>query len=537
MRPQQKIRRNLRLLLIVHVLATHGMAALAERLRLFRPYVWVLNLFSKQEMPDELAGQIRVALEKLGPTFIKFGQMLSTRVDLLPLEVAMELKKLQDDVPPESFDVVRKILEKLYKKPLLGEDGIFAEFDEKPIAAASIAQVHFARLHDGREVAVKVRRPRIHRTIQADLDILRLLAALFDRYFPEYHRLKAPSVVEEFAATIRGELNLRAEAAQASRFADNLKDVQGVVIPQVIWEYTNTDVLVIERIAGVPIDEREALQRFHLDTLNICERLATLFFHMVFVDGYFHADLHPGNIIVSSEGKIQLVDFGIVGRMDMQTRRYIGEMLLSFLQQDYRRAAEVHVEAGFVPAHTDVSAFEDAMREVAEPIFNRPLKDISLGELLFYLFSVTERFQMETQPSLLLLQKTMVVIEGVARELAPEVNVWSLAKPLVADWIARHLGPKARLEMAAGELKQGLQSWLALPDELRATLKKLNDPEPRGRRHGDDAGLFSSLLGIMLVAGAGAAGALLWQSAELAQAWWLAASVSAFAGLWLLLRR
>ncbi|MDX8395591.1 MAG: 2-polyprenylphenol 6-hydroxylase [Mariprofundaceae bacterium] len=532
MRLPVQLRRNLRLLAIVHVLATHGLAAMAVRLRLFRPYVWLLNVFRSEELPDDLGVQLRVALERLGPTFIKFGQMLSTRVDLLPVAVVMELKKLQDDVPPEDFEHMRPILKHAFHKPLLGEKGVFAAFDESPVAAASIAQVHFATLHDGRDVAVKVRRPRIHKTIEADLDILRLIAALFDRYVPEYRRLKAPRVIEEFATTIKGELNLRAEAAHASRFADNLKEVDGVGVPSVLWDYTTTEVLVTERISGVPIDEREALAERGFDTKKLCERLTTLFFHMVFVDGYFHADLHPGNIFVSDEGEIKLVDFGIVGRMDMQSRRYIAEMLSSFLQQDYRRAAEVHVEAGYVPADTDVSAFEDAMREIAEPIFNRPLKDISMAELLFYLFAVTERFKMETQPELLLLQKTMVVIEGVTRELEPDVNIWELSKPLAAEWVVKNLGPKAKAEQMLQDVRSGVQQWVQLPADIRMALNQ-RDEKSRVR----ESSVWTLLIGLLFLVGGGVVAGMAWEQADAATGVWLAACLGLFAGVFLLTRR
>jgi len=470
MRLPASFRRNLRLLRIVHILATHGMAAIAVRMRLFLPYVWIMQWFREEPLPTEAGAQIREALEKLGPSFIKFGQMLSTRVDLLPLDVAIELKKLQDEVPPEPFASVKQVVERSFRKPLLGDNGLFRSFDEKPIAAASIAQVHFAELNDGSRVAVKVRRPRIARTIEADLAILKLLADLFDRYFPEYRRLKAPQVIEEFAVTIRGELNLRAEAAHASRFAENFADLPGVRVPAVRWDYTHTEVLTTERISGIPIDEKTVLCAAGHDCLQLCERMATLFFHMVFVDGYFHADLHPGNIFVADNGDIVLVDFGIVGRLDMRSRRYLADMLLAFLKEDYRRAAEVHVEAGYVPANTDISAFEDALREVAVPIFNRPLGDISIAELLLAMFSVTERFKMETRPELLLLQKTMVVMEGVARELAEQANIWMLARPLVTEWVTRHMGPVGRAEALAGEVRLQLGQWLNLPERLESQL-------------------------------------------------------------------
>jgi len=525
MRLPASFRRNLRLLRIVHILATHGMAAIAVRLRLFLPYVWVVQWFREDPLPTEAGAQIREALEKLGPTFIKFGQMLSTRVDLLPLSVALELKKLQDDVPPEPFASVKSVVERSFKRPLLGEGGLFRSFNEAPVAAASIAQVHFAELNDGSHVAVKVRRPHIARTIEADLAILKLLASLFDRYFPEYRRLKAPEVIEEFAVTIRGELNLRAEAAHASRFAENFADLEGVRVPAVRWDYTHTDVLTTERISGMPIDEKEALQAVGHDPLKLCERVATLFFHMVFVDGYFHADMHPGNIFVADNGDIGLVDFGIVGRLDMRSRRYLADMMLAFLKEDYRRAAEVHVEAGYVPASTDISAFEDALREIAVPIFNRPLGEISIAELLLNMFAVTERFKMETRPELLLLQKTMVVIEGVARELAEQANIWMLARPLVTEWMTRHMGPVGRAEALAGEVRLQLNRWMALPDQLETYMATARHPWAAEAEGGSR---LPHAVGALMAGGGGAL--LAWSAQGQADAWSLAVGGLLLAG-------
>ncbi|WP_018293856.1 2-polyprenylphenol 6-hydroxylase [Mariprofundus ferrooxydans] len=531
MRLPASFRRNLRLMRIAHILATHGMAALAVRLRLFYPYVWVVQLLRGDELPKDLGAQIRLALEKLGPTFIKFGQMLSTRVDLLPIDVALELKKLQDDVPPEPFARVRRVIERSFRQPLTGEGGLFAEFHEIPVAAASIAQVHFAELRDGRQVAVKVRRDHISRTIESDLAILRLLAALFDRYFPEYRRLKAPQVIEEFATSIRGELNLRAEAAHASRFAENLVDVQGVRVPEVLWDYTHTEVLTTERIIGVPIDEKARLEAAGHDCMKLCERVATLFFHTVFIDGYFHADMHPGNIFVDESGEIVLIDFGIVGRLDMKTRRYLAGMLLAFLKEDYHRSAQVHLDAGFVPADTDLSAFEDALREIAVPIFNRPLGEISIAELLLSMFAVTERFKMETQPQLLLLQKTMVVIEGVARELADQANIWILAKPLISNWVSRHMGPAGKAEAVSEELRSQLLGWMQLPQKFERTLSRL---EAEGGPLAPEPSRMQLLLGVALMTGGSAW--LAWLAArDLTGATMLAAAVILGTGLLLTL--
>ncbi len=529
--PGSGFRQGWRLLVITHLLVTHGMGALAVRMHLFLPYAWLMRIVLKSEVSRDFGVQLRLVLERLGPTFIKFGQMLSTRVDLLPLDVALELKKLQDAVPREDFSTIRSVLERVFKKPLLGKDGIFKSFEETPVAAASIAQVHFAELHDGRTVAVKVRRPSIRRTIEADLALLKLLARLFDRYFHEYRRLKAPRVVEEFATTIKEELNLRAEAAHASRFAKNLCKMKGVYVPSVIWDYTYTEVLTIERISGISIDERADLVAAGHDCLDLCERAACLFFHMAFVDGYFHADMHPGNIFVANNGDIILVDFGIVGRLDIKSRRYLAEMLLAFLKKDYRRAALVHLDAGYIPAGTNISAFEDALREIGEPVFNRPLAEISLAELLFCMFAVTERFKMETQPQLLLLQKTMVVIEGVARELADRANIWEMARPLVAEWVAKNLGPAARLQQGAEDVRAGLECWLELPARIEQALA--------GREGGvfvpssSDPFLWRRLGGIVCVAG-GSMAAMQYAAGP----WYLPAGVLATAvGAGLLLRR
>ena len=533
MRLPATFRRNLRLMRIGHILATHGMAALAVRMRLFYPYVWLVQLFRGDELPKDLGAQIRLVLEKLGPTFIKFGQMLSTRVDLLPMDVALELKKLQDNVPPEPFESVRVVLEESFKRPLLGENGIFAHFDEQPVAAASIAQVHFAELQDGRQVAVKVRRDHIGKTIESDLAILALLASLFDRYFPEYRRLKAPQVIEEFATTIRGELNLRAEAAHCTRFAQNFAEIDGVRVPEVLWDYTHSSVLTSERIIGIKIDDKAALEAAGHDCLKLCEKAAEIFFHMVFVDGYFHADMHPGNIFVDADGEIVFVDFGIVGRLDMKSRRYIADMLLAFLKEDYRRAAEVHVEAGYVPADTNVSAFEDAMREVAVPIFNRPLADISIAELLLVMFSVTERFQMETRPELLLLQKTMVVIEGVARELADQVNIWMLARPLITQWMTRYMGPLGKAEVIGEELQQQLRSWMQLPEKLDRVLARIDDGTVHLHHDTSNAPVIT---GAMMLAGGGGWWSWLLQHDGSLLAMAIAATLVA-AGLYLTLNR
>jgi len=463
MKIRMRFRRMVRLWVIIRVFVVYGLAALCHWLKILKVYNFLRRVFFLRPMPHSFAQQLRMMIESLGPTFIKLGQMLSTRVDFFSIDTMIELKKLQDNVPAEAEFYIQDVLHKNFEHPL-GDDGVFVEFNSVPIAAASIAQVHMAKLADGREVAVKIRRPGIEKTIEADLSLLRWFAAMFEAWFPHYHRLKASRVVEEFAKSICSELNLRAEAAHASRFERNFNDISFAGTPQVLWDCSTSQILTTEWIHGIPIDELDMLvEQGHCPQM-MCENLVRVFFHMVFIDGYFHADLHPGNIFVTPSGEIKLVDFGIVGHLEIETRLYLAEMMASFLKRDYRRAAEVHLEAGYVPHDTNISEFEDAISAVCEPIFNRPVASISLAYLLMSLFSVTERFQMETRMELLLLQKTMVVLEGVSRELAPNMNTWEIARPLMLEFASRHMGPKGRMQQKWRGTQRHLEAWLEFPE-------------------------------------------------------------------------
>ncbi|MDX2225328.1 MAG: 2-polyprenylphenol 6-hydroxylase [Rhodospirillaceae bacterium] len=395
--------------------------------------------------------RLAFALAGLGPTFIKFGQALSTRSDLLGEEVAADLAELQDNLPAFPFAQAKAQIEADFARPM---GTIFASLEAKPVAAASIAQVHFGVDSDGREVAVKVLRPDIAATFAAEIDFLDWLAGLALRVQPKLARLKPREVVATFAETVRVEMDLRLEAAAAQELAENFAGDAGFRVPAVDWQRTSEHVLTLERVAGLRVDDRAAVAAAGLDPQAVVKAAAEAFFAMVFRHGFFHADMHPGNLFVTPHenrpgGQIIAMDFGIMGRIDDATRKTLGEMLLGFLTRDYRKVAEVHIAAGFVPAHKSVDAFAQACRSIAEPILGKPIAEISVAKLLGQLFAITETFEMQVQPQLLLLQKSMLVAEGVGRNLAPEVNMWDLARPLIEDWMRTRLGPEGRVGDAA----------------------------------------------------------------------------------------
>jgi ubiquinone biosynthesis protein len=397
--------------------------------------------------------RLAAALQALGPSFIKLGQALSLRADLIGEDVASDLAMLQDRLPPFPGDEARAVIESELRKPIAE---LFRSFDETAIAAASIAQVHLAVTSEGDEVAVKVLRPGIARAFARDLDLFFWLADLVEWVEPSLRRLKPHAVVETLAQSVRMEMDLRFEAAGAAELRDNFKDDPGFRVPRIDWRRSARQVMTLERVGGIRIDDRAALLAAGHSTLAILEKAANAFFNQVFRDGFFHADLHPGNLFIDPDGAIVAVDFGIMGRLDRKTRNYIADMLLAFLIGDYARVAAVHFEAGYVPAHHSRAAFAQACRAIGEPILGRPLHEISLGRLLAQLFQITEQFDMETQPQLLLLQKTMVVAEGVGRMLDPTINMWTLARPLIESWMREHRGPEARLLELASEAVDAL---------------------------------------------------------------------------------
>jgi len=455
-----------RLLLIARTLAQHDALFPLERLGVAPGIMVLVRLISRRRAPGRPGQRLAAACEALGPTFIKLGQALSVRSDLIGEDVAVDLSTLQDRLPPFPTAAARAIIEEELEQPV---DLLFDHFESDSIAAASIAQVHLAVTSDGRQVAVKVLRPGVEERFRKDIGLMYWVARLVERTHPALRRLKPVEVVGTFEDTVRVEMDLRMEAAAAAELADNFVGHADFRVPAVDWQRTGRRVLTTSRVDGIPIDETEALVEAGLEPRDIIERSAKIFFYQVFRDGFFHADIHPGNMFVGRDGALMPVDFGIMGRLDRKTRNYLADMLLAFLQRDYRRVAEVHFDAGYVPADKSREAFMQACRSIGEPIFDRPLEDISLARLLAQLFQVTEQFQMETQPQLLLLQKTMLVAEGVSRSLDPTVNMWILSQPLIEEWMRENRGPQARLRDATETALAQLERLPALFDRLEQT--------------------------------------------------------------------
>ena len=391
--------------------------------------------------------RLREALEQLGPIFVKFGQVLSTRRDLLPLDIADELALLQDRVPPFPAEVAIATIERAFRKPVVE---LFTHFEREPVASASIAQVHFATLIDGqgreREVAVKVLRPGMLKVIEQDLQLIRMMAGWIERLSADGKRLKPREVVGEFDKYLHDELDLVREAASAAQLRRNMAGLNLVLIPEMFWELCRSDVIVMERMSGIPIGQVERLRAAGVDIPQLARDGVTIFFTQVFRDGFFHADMHPGNIMVSVDpatfGRYISLDFGIVGTLTEYDKEYLAQNFTAFFRRDYKRVAELHVESGWVPPGTRIDELESAIRSVCEPYFDRPLKDISLGMVLMRLFQTSRRFHVEIQPQLVLLQKTLLNIEGLGRELDPELDLWSTAKPFLEKWMLEQVGPK-----------------------------------------------------------------------------------------------
>ena len=413
------------------------------------------------------------ALTEAGPSFIKLGQALSTRTDLLGEELTDDLSQLQDSLPPFPTDQARAAIEAELDQSV---DELFESFDDIPIAAASIAQVHFAVTHDGRDVAVKILRPGIEEAFRRDVELFRWIAEMAERTQPQYRRLKPIDSIETLAETVELEMDLRFEAAAAAELAENFEGDPDFKVPDVDWQLTAKRVLTTERLqGGIPMDDRDAIIEAGFDPVDIITKAAAASFKQVFRDGFFHADTHPGNMFVMSDGRIAVVDFGIMGRIDLKTRRTIAEMLVAFLTRDFRRAAEVHFEAGWVPRDRSVDSFTQACRSIAEPILDRPQGEISIARLLAQLFQITETFRMETQPQLLLLQKTMLVAEGTSRRLAPDANMWILIQPLIEEWMRENLGPEAKVRDVIQNLTDAINRLPDMIGDVEKTSRMISD--------------------------------------------------------------
>ncbi|OGQ73534.1 MAG: 2-polyprenylphenol 6-hydroxylase [Deltaproteobacteria bacterium RIFOXYA2_FULL_42_10] len=473
-RTYQNIRRLHR---IVAILIKYGFGGLVKELKLF-PFLSSferLLFFRRAKKELSIPERIRLVLEELGPTFIKLGQVASTRADLLPPDWLEELKKLQDAVPPFSFEKVREVVEHGLKAPLHEK---FKTFDEAPCASASIAQVHYAILPSGQEVAVKVKRPGIDKIIESDISVMHTIAYLLDRYVPQAKRYRAMEVVDEFARVIHKEQDFTVEGSHASRFAKMFEDDPTVKIPKVFWDYTTNEVLTLERIYGTPLDETEKIKAQGLDVRKIAENGIRAFFRQVFEFGFFHADLHPGNIFASPDGTIIYLDFGIMGRLDENLRKYLASLLFYLVKQDYYSMAQVHREMGLITKEVDIHEFEDALRDICEPVFGRTLEQINMSELIMKLIRTARRFQMRLQPNLLLLQKSMVIIEGVGRQIYPDVNMWEVAKPLIYKWMLKEkASPKRIYERGKGRVENFVEMATDVPYQVHSILNRTLNEE------------------------------------------------------------
>jgi len=465
-----------RLIEIQRVLTRYGLDDFVRATHLYRPLRFLTYLspwtwFRRRR--GSRGERLRLALQDLGPIFVKFGQALSTRRDLLPVDIADELAKLQDQVPPFPSEVAKASIARAYGRPI-GE--IFASFDDEPLAAASIAQVHTARLRDDKEVVVKVLRPGMREVIARDIEVLYAVAGLAERYWTESVRLRPVELVREYEKTVLDELDLMREAGNAAQLKRNFAGSTLLYVPEVYWDYCRPDVMVMERIHGLPVSNVAEMRRRGTDIRKLAESGVEIFFTQVFRHNFFHADMHPGNIFVLTDDpanpRYAAVDFGIVGTLDPRDQQYLAENFLAFFDRDYRRVAKLHIESGWVPPATRVDELESAVRTVCEPIFNKALKDISFAQVLLRLFETAERFQMQVQPQLLLLQKTLFNIEGLGRQLYPELDLWKTAHPILREWMREQISGRAFFERLRSQLPEISATARNLPQLLHGVVQQ-----------------------------------------------------------------
>jgi ubiquinone biosynthesis protein len=507
----KRLKQLIRLLHINYVLAKHGLDQVVVSLHLFTPFRFIAylnpwNWFRKKNHTRGAA--LRQTCEALGPVFIKFGQALSTRPDILPDDIIVELSKLQDNVPPFKTDDALALIEKAFGQSAFT---LFKTFDTTVLASASMAQVHAATLATGEDVVVKILRPNIRKQIDRDLSLLKSIATLALKYWPESRRFKPKDVVREFEQSLLDELDLQREAANASQLKRNFDGSPLLYIPTIYWDYVRSNILVMERIHGIPVTDIAALKQHGVNIKALAARGVEIFFTQVFRDCFFHADMHPGNIFVSpthlEKPQYLCIDFGIMGTLDDNDKRYLAENLLAFFNRDYRRVAHLHIESGWVARNTRVGDFESSIRTVCEPIFERPLKDISFALVILRLFQVARRFHMEVQPQLILLQKTLLAVEGLGRQLDPDLDLWLTAKPFLEQWIQKQIGPRAFFKHVRDNLPflieelphmpRLLNDILVLSKESQLRTRELQHtpptPTPSTRR-----GLWGAVLGSLV---------------------------------------
>ncbi len=471
-----------RLVQIQRVLVKHGLDDFVQATHLYRPlrFLFFLSpwMWMRRARSAPRGERLRLALQELGPIFVKFGQAVSTRRDLLPPDIADELAKLQDRVPPFPAALARAAVQRTLGRPV---EQIFAQFEDEPLAAASIAQVHAARLESGREVVVKIVRPGMRARIERDLEVLFTLAALAQRYWREARRLRPVELVSEYEKTILDELDLMREAANATQLKRNFAGSDLLYVPEVFWDFCSTEVMVMERIHGIPISDMTRLRALGTNFERLAENGVRIFFTQVFRHNFFHADMHPGNIFVLADDPQQpryaAIDFGIMGTLDPRDQHYLAENFLAVFERDYRRVAVLHVESGWVPPQTRIDEMESAIRTVCEPIFDRPLSDISFGHLLLRLFEISRRFNMQIQPQLMLLQKTLFNVEGLGRELYPQLDIWTTATPILREWMRERVSVRRLVKHLWRQLPDVVESLQSLPALLKESVRRVHEPE------------------------------------------------------------